>query len=54
MDWIQWYYAMLLVLGTCASLYMHGNRRSGYHDFRVDFITICLSIPIMGRMFGWW
>ncbi len=54
MDWIQWYYLVILVLGIVLALFMHGDPKEGYHDFRVDFIALVFSLPIMGRIFGWW
>ena len=54
MDWIQYYYAFWLILGVCVSMYMHGDLKNGRHDFRVDFLAIMLSLPMIGRIFGWW
>ena len=54
MDWIQIYTAAMIFLALAVAMFQHGNGRSGYHDFRVDFIALLLGLPFYGRVFGWW
>lgn len=53
MDWIQVYYLVILSIGFGAAVVLHGEDR-GPHNFFIDCIGYILSLPIIGRMFGWW
>jgi hypothetical protein len=54
MDKVQIYYATLLTLSVIASFLKDGELREGRHSFKFDFIAYMMSLPIVGRIFGWW
>jgi hypothetical protein len=53
-DWVQWYEATLIAIHVVANLFIHGRPKEGLYDFRVSFVGLVVSIPIIGRIFLWW
>lgn len=52
-DKVQWYELIMIVLGTTCAITMDGQPRPNY-DFKIHFVGLCVSLPIIGRIFGWW
>ena len=60
MDWVQIYFAVLLIINIIFTVYFildGGQKRRDYTSgdvFMSYVLGIIFSMPIIGRIFGWW
>lgn len=53
LDWVQWFVIVETVFSTAFVCYLHGEERAPV-DCRFFPITLLVSLPVAGRVFGWW
>lgn len=54
MDKVQIYTIIWIALGATLSWFLDGKPREGNHEFKTMVLGILISVPIYGRIFGWW
>lgn len=54
MDFVQLYTLTVLVVTIIYALHKHGDIEEIEHDFRKNFLGLIVSLPYIGRVFGWW
>jgi len=53
-DWVQWYLVIFLGIEFILAMYLHDMPRGDKFDIRTWILNTLISIPIIGRIFGWW
>lgn len=53
-DWIQWYLvgSQLILFGCC--LMLDGKPRKDNHSMKDWIFATAISLPYVGRVYGWW